>query len=457
MPAVPNWQSAITIVNSIEVGAMLRGVLERKDIQDRNDYMTTRNRLVQLKESPSELNLYSNLDIRENETELHSKEEECLLNEALKNTDVSVGAGFKIPGLIKADANWEHENSDARLIQKQKQTMFFSKIRFNSVAVACLDLSRRDLELSCEAINALERIDSVKKSYKNQIKGKQDKHDKGKQDKHHKRRHLYGLCTSFFKGFGSHINIGIFRLGGVLTWTSTFEGVSNQSLEIIKKGVNTALEGGVAVGYSGIEAKTSAKWLEKNHQLSENVNEDISSNIFVSKKQRGGDRPISSKFTQSEWEESLCEKSFGWSIIDRPNDYIGVWDMLPGHLEGLHKMLYDFFSTFLFRDRVDRLIDSGDCLDFILDALRHIRDNCNNCTPTDGVTKEWWHVLEDEKKVGDFLLKPRKYLYTLKTNDLEEIAIILDDLLSFVGNKSFPQKDMVVKMVSDIQRRKDER
>ena len=443
MAAIPNWQSAGTLVNSIEVGAMLRGVLERKDIQDRNDYMTTRNRLVKLKESPSELNLYSNLDIRENETELHSKEEECLLNEALKNTDVSVGAGFKIPGLFKGDAKWKQENSDAHLIQKQKQTMFYSKIRFNSVAVACLDLSRRDLELSCEAVKALEEINLAKQN-KNQ-------------EKADKRRNLYGLCTRFFKGFGSHINIGIFRLGGVLTWTSTFEGVSNQSLEIIKKGVNTALEGGVAVGYSGIEAKTSAKWLEKNHQLNENVNEDILSNIFVSKKQRGGVWPISSTFTQSDWEQSICGKSFGWIIVDRPNDYIAVWDMLPDHLGSLHKMLFNFFSTFLFRDRIDRLIDSGDCLDFILDALRHIRDNCNNCTPTDGVTKEWWHVLEEEKKVGDFLLKPRKYLSTLQTNDLQEIAIILDDLLSFVGNKSFPQKDMVVNMVSDIQQRKDER
>ena len=450
MAADLKWQPARTIVNSIEVGAMLRGVLERKDIQDRNDYRTTRYRLVKIVEPPSDLKLYSNLDIRENETELHSKEEECLLNEALKNTDVSVGAGFKIPGLIKADAKWEHENSDAHLIQKQKQTMFFSKIRFNSVAVACLDLSRRDLELSCEAIKALERIDLKKKEYTNLPKDKKDKHDI--------RRNLYGLCTNFFKGFGSHINIGIFRLGGVLTWTSTFEGVSNQSLEIIKKGVNTALEGGVAVGYSGIEAKTSAKWLEKNHQLSENVNEDILSNIYVSKKQRGGDRPISSTFTQSDWEQSLCGKSLDWVIVDRPNDYIAVWDMLPTHLyESLHTMLYNFFSTFLFRDRVYRLIDSGDCLDFILDALKHIRENCKDCTPTYGVTKEWWHVLKDEKKVRDFLLKPRKYLSSLQTNDLEEITIILDDLLSFVGNKSFPQKDMVVNMVSDIKQRKYKR
>ena len=238
--------------------------------------------------------------------------------------------------------------------------------------------------------------------------------------------------------------------------TSTFEGETESDMEDIKTLVSTKLKAHVDAGYSGIGAEFSAKRMKAEGKLTKNFDEKVEDKIRVVRKQYGG-RPITKQFTEDDWVNNLRVESTDWVVTDRgdsrPSDHVGVWDLLPKDLSGIHDILYDFFSTFFYRNRISRIMNIGNNLESIGNALKDIEITTQRRCTTDGVTKEWLQLLQDDGNISQFLLTPDRHLPSLTTAGLEEIADTLDKLLGYVGANDFQNKRKISQLNADIKDR----
>ena len=441
-----NWEAPDVIARQCSAGTILRGVLHT---MDKDVYKITPRQLVKV---PNKLELLEPLiGVKDHEhasciikqrAKLHNKHQLDAFEQSFLKSEISLDAEFNIKGLSNWAGNCKkrQEKADNQAKKTKKETKFYSEASYTMLAVARMHVEKEiKLELSDDASDALYYIhqqDIATKKWK----------------KNNKRRHLYNLCSDFFRDFGTHFNYGVFHLGGIIITSVTFEGDTESSMDTIKKAVSASLDACENVGFS---ETVSAKWLKEHVNTSGNFEERDFKNIRVVCQQYGG-FPITKTFTENDWMEDLRKESVNWVVINRGySKDVGVWELLPE--DGfddrklfLYENLFKFHSTYLYRDQMYRIMATGTGPESILNALRDMTDKTETREKTDGVTKEWLHLLLDDRNVAKFLLTTERYSQDLATKDLDVIEQILDQLLGYVGGNDFEDKGKVYQLKENI-------
>ena len=427
---------------------MLRGVLHGRDGNDVDTYHLTTQRLLEVPDNQTLLG--PTLGTRTEITELKTEYESKAFEKSIRNTEISLDAKTQFKGLCnsaKIGGGVKIGKVDNKTVQTNITQKYYSKVKSTMFAAASVKLEKNTLKLSDGALNAINHIQDVDKNTK--ASGKDEK-----------RRDLYQLCANFFENFGTHVNCGIFHLGGIVTQTSTCECSSATSMNQIEKVVNTALNAHAGVGYSGIGAEVSVARMKKDGKITQNFEKELETNTKVVCQQYGG-RPITKYFDEDAWKNNLLLESTNWVVIDRGDsdikDHVGVWDILSKgkseeQAKGLHDMLYGYSSAYFYRSQIYRIIEERNHPALIADGLKDISKITQGrfYDGKDKVTKEWLELLQDDENVAMFLLTPKSYLPNICTHDLEKILLALGQLVSLTGKYDFAKKEEIIQMTREV-------
>ena len=159
------------------------------------------------------------------------------------------------------------------------------------------------LKLSDEALESLKKIE-------------QDYRIKGDND------NVQAACKKFFETYGSHLYVGIIRLGGVFKLESKYDSQTTKSMEIIKHLVT--MRGDLACWFGSVNSLSSATktGIHKHDEFS-----IIQVNTLI----RGGPEHVSSL---QPWKAGLVSDSSTWTVIEceslnpHSHDYINVCDLV---------------------------------------------------------------------------------------------------------------------------------
>ena len=432
---------ATKIVEHCSAGLMLRGVIYGLDINDPlYEHNVTLKKLVEIQSQPS-LSGPTRTQSRE-QKELYSVAELNIYTNSINSTASSVEAKIGVQG-NKLGAGWKKKKVNKQANNLQDQTIFYSKVFSRIVAVKSIQFVKENLRLSEEVKDALKNI------------------QKQIQDR---RRDLFKTISDFFEEFGSHINAGLYHLGGMLTWTSTFDSRKDSSMDEVQSLVSTVLDATAGIEYCGIGASVSALKMKQKGKIDGEFEHNVLANTHVNWQQYGG-IAITGDYTEDNWVEGLPNESEKWVVVRaerQKSDYIGVWDLLPK--EGfddkgeLRDTLQTFYKTYLYRNHIYRIMSSAeDDLESIRDALNNMKDITEERDVENGVQKEWQQLLLDDKTVAQFLLTPNKHLLHARTEVLNDISTAIEQLLGYVGGTKFMDKEKVHQMQEDICRRTNKR
>ena len=424
---------------------MLRGVLHGIDTYDVDTYHLTSERLIEVPDDQTLLG--PTLGTKTEITELKTENEAKAFEKSIRDTEISLKAKTKFKGLLdwaKIGGGVTIGKVDNKFKQMNSNKKFYSKVKSTMFAAASLKFAKNTLKLSDGAFMALKNIHN------------EDKVSNAWKDKDKKRRHLYHLCAKFFENFGTHINCGIFHLGGIVTQTATCICSSKTSMKQMEEVVNTALNAHAGVGYSAIGAEVSVAFMKKDGKITQNFEKELETSTKVVCQQYGG-RPITKYFDEDAWKNNLLLESTNWVVIDRGDsdqkDHVGVWDLLPenGFYGKLNSMLFGFSSTYYYRSHVYRIIKENNPAG-IAEALKAIVEitlrRFYDCT--NKVTMEWLQLLQDDQNVAMFLLKAETDLPNIRRPDLETILSALNELMRLAGDNNFPKKGEITQMIQRV-------
>ena len=237
-------------------------------------------------------------------------------------------------------------------------------------------------------------------------------------------------------------------------------------MQTMKKVVQAGLSANAGIDYSGINVGMSVARMRSDGKINQHFTKELEGNTKVICHQYGG-LPISKKFDENDWKTKLNEQSNQWVVIDRGDsqqrDHVGVWGLIPDDVfdvqgQRLHQMLYGFFGPYVYRERIYKLIGVGQDPKKISYALHAIADATKERWG-DRIKDGWIQLLEDDQNVANFLLKPGQYLTNpnLPTGDLDKIKQALEDLLGYVGGKTFAKKEQIYILKENILKRTNER
>ena len=210
--------------------------------------------------------------------------------------------------------------------QFNKQTLTFSRAAYDSIKEFCFWTWHNPDDDPLDKVNIGKKDDEILKYVWT-------------------RKEKYNACANFFENFGSHVNVGVVHLGGILTWKSVFSGETTSASGSIKNLVTKSLQAhvkaniGLAVGGNmEISASKHKRKLRKQAQFKE---DDISKTILSCTVYGGSAGATSTE----DWQKSLSEDYASWSIVDRgdqsSNDHVGVWDILKNDTQ-----FYDFYKNY---------------------------------------------------------------------------------------------------------------
>ena len=470
-----NWGNHKDIIQKASGGALLRGTLHKLDVSDANEYTVTRRQLLKVPEDA--LVKGPVLPMKTGELQIESKEDYEAFEQSIENTEISLGAGVVFKGLwgsLGTGAERTNKRSHDLLKEDRCQNVFFSQIKYEVVPIASVQFDESTLRLRDEALDDLKEFCHLVWRY-----------PKPKR----KRKQKYKTCASFFEKFGSHANVGVFHLGGMLTWRSVFSAETESSLREIKTLVAASLQARVDAGFTGFgvggEISVSAKTLEEHIQSRGEFDQTDIAKTIVSCTVYGGP-PASA--SSEEWHEGLTTESATWIIIDRGDlnlhDHVGVWDILkrdPWFLENetkytsMHNMetketenalkytdtqnieeketvsdaMYRIFQTWVYRKKIKKIIREVEhdptCDHFYIGLLKIESENMRHLE-NGKPTNSWLDFLEDDDCVSKFLTKPPN-LKAITRKSFRKIMVVTERLLA---DTSDIKNKQLKKYVSDV-------
>ena len=359
-------------------------------------------------------------------------------------------------------------------IQRYKRHMFNSQIMYHVIPVVDFQFDTTKLELSDEAHANLKKFCSlIWKNYDNKKSGTTTSDDK--------RKAIYDECANFFERFGSHLNVSIFTLGGMLLWTSTFCAETDLNSTEIKYLVASGLYAHVqanvepdSAGFGfGAGAAVSASRYNLEQKSKGGFDATDTGEVTLSYDIYGGS-PASS--TYLDWRQSLTSECSSLIIINNEDqhekEYIGAWDILKqdpkvfkdddctGETNKWDKMngedraelqriasesMFENFKTWIYRKKIKIILNNAGktpTSDEYIKGLHQIEIENKQLKNGD---KEWLEFLQDDDQITQFLLKPPNLKFISKKK-MAKIQTIIIQLLDAVGENDFLRKDDVLKV-----------
>ena len=467
------WTKGEDILNRASAGSLLRGTLHIGDMTDANEYTVTRRHLLSAYESPIVRGPI--LPMKTGEITLTSEQEFVDFERSIENTEIHFGAGLNfnvLGGSLSTGIEKGKTKATESVYIEGYRHVFFSKIRYEIVPIASFQFDQSKLRLSEEAFDSLKEYCWLIWQHGGVGDSDADK---------------YRACANFFEKFGTHVNVGVFHLGGMLTWKSVFSAKTSSKLNEIKSLVSTSLQAHVKAGFSGFEAgggiEISAKMLKEQFESKTKFNETDISKTKLSCTVYGG--PPGAVSTE-DWQKGLAADYTTWVIIDRGDlsfhDHVSVWEILRNDprayafyanysehpisedkifRDSMHPKkrrrvaadaLEQFFSTWLYRRKLKYIMNTANrdlTHESYFDALVqiHTENDVRKVKQKPLKQSEWFQFLQEEVNFSGFVLKlPSVKGITVKAlkKIWPEIEYLLD-IENGPSNKSADKETIMMK------------
>ena len=456
MAGTAKWGDAKNIVETVYGGALLRGTYHRYDLEDVNtyeDYSIPRWPLVQLKNNFTPIMRGPMMPVKAEEFEFHSKEHFETFEKSMERSEIYLGGNLKIFGSFATSIKGGRLKEDEMFKRKVSEKMFYCRVRNEFVPIASVQLNSDDIILTDKAYKAL-----IEFCDQHVVKNTGTNED------------MYEKCEYFFENFGTHVNVGLVHLGGILTWKSEFFAETNASETEIQSLVKSSLAANANAGFATSEAGASAEFSATRLKHVGKFSQKDLASTFVSRRIYGGSAAAKSAY---DWYQSLRDDSLTWVIVDRgdrkTNDQIGVWDiirqskqpikiyhkdnnMVEVDKDKLKEKLFAIFNQWLYRRKIKVIINGLEKEPNASDYLKTLEKiETENKTRKDRFgafdnNNSWYFLLKEEKEISDFLLKPlnleqTQTAFLIKINT--QITESLLDEKSIGGNGRSDEKFVV--------------
>ncbi|XP_048372389.1 interferon-induced very large GTPase 1-like [Sphaerodactylus townsendi] len=222
--------------------------------------------------------------------------------------------------IAETHGSYSRTSKHAKTLKTSTEHSYFCAAQYNYIPLALCHFSKDQLKLSSSALQELRKIEHLSRQIS----------DNDKADL------LKSRCGSFFKRFGSHVNSQV-HLGGIFWWRASSEGFETTQLEEMKKRVQNVLGVYIAGCFSGqvggIDFGGSKTDVSSNSTERKSSQTEIQ--LFVSKT---GGPPEADSLTP--WKSGLTASNKIWSVIDRGDEFIPIWDIvLSNHKEDFEDVL----------------------------------------------------------------------------------------------------------------------
>ena len=415
--------SSRSLIETVNGGALLRGTYQRNEPEDVNifeDYSIPRLPLFSLTENANPKIKGSLMKRKTQEIEFESKELYDEFLEKTENSEGFLGCNTKIIEALSAGISLGVVRDSKESSTETLKRIFYCRAKYEFVPVASVQLTSDDVTVTENAYKALYRFCELRQQ-------------QGDTDGEKQRKEMYRECVKFFDNYGTHVNVGIIHLGGILMWNSVFAAETKSSKTEIQTMVKAELDAHV----NAWSASAGAKFSKTASRKEGHFNKADLASTFVSRTGYGGD--ITSESAQN-WKESLEGNSLSWVIVDTGsrNSYNqkGVWDIIRERHENTvnneltitinsekqvqydkercMQSLYMFFMQWIYRRKIKMMIrelpkdpndqNASDYLKILKKILtendtrkERLRDFDDN--------NSWYYLLKDEDMVARFLRK----------------------------------------------------
>ena len=462
----------MTEVQKSSCGALLRGTLRKADIEDSKELMCRRRKLVQFSKYADVYG--TDLPQTYGYSRFDSSQEYTDFQQSVRNKETSVRGGLDISacfasiGIGAAKTKTKSKDSFHMTLNRH---VYKTQIVYQVIPVASFQFDKSKLELSDEARAGLKTFCSlIWKSYENERKGTHTT-DVNKKEK-------YKECAKFFETFGSHINVSVYHLGGILTWKSTFCSNTDSHSNEINSLVASSLQAHVKAGFTGFGVGAgidiSASRYKSEIESNGNFNTTDIASTMLSCDVYGGP-PASTSF--EDWRKSLTPECPNLVIIDRGDlsnqDHIAAWHILnqdPWFLEddcttqtnkwgninreeraklrqNISVSMSENFNTWIYRKKIGIILSNAgetpSSEEYIKGLLKIEAENKRH----ENGGPKWLEFLQDDQNITEFLMKPPNLKY-ISRSGFAKIQAIIKRLLEDVKDNDFQHKDDVLKVIS---------
>ena len=380
----------------------------------------------------------TNIVLRQPRVSLESKTFEVESKEQAESLNISlnkIGGGLFLPWVNQTDFEI------ARYKQNKSNSLkkFFSQIQFFWISTGSVEFMPETLKLSDEALESLKKI-------------VQDYRIKGDND------NVQAACKKFFETYGSHLYVGIIRLGGVFKLESKYDSQTTKSMEIIKNLVT--MRSDLACWFGSVNSLSSATktGIHKHDEFS-----IIQVNTLI----RGGPEHVSSL---QPWKAGLVSDSSTWTVIEceslnpQPHDYINVCDLVQNcpdsfkDVNSLGNILYKALQPGIPQKVSDPVLNyfyraRSQAKSSILKVetnqgttyggtMMTLVELMWECTALFNTKETWIKLIQENRNIAEFLVKIPHQTF----DDCEKslVKLRLKRLIEHLSIHDFPEKGMIL-------------
>ncbi|XP_042305119.1 interferon-induced very large GTPase 1-like [Sceloporus undulatus] len=266
-----------------------------------------------------------------------SSEAESKFRKTVEQLGLSFGLAFKYgigEEYIESSSSYRHSSESKESSKSCSEHSYICTTQYNYVPIASCHFPKDQLRLSHPALQDLRKMEQLLRHVS----------DKDKE------KILKNRCEGFFNTFGSHVNQGPLHLGGIFWQRVSSEGFKADKRQEIKMQISRILSfntgcssagsvaseedpkdpkpktepnganvlGGAVCGVKGSWTSSSASSKDANRQAAQ-----MAAELFVSKT---GGPPEADLLTP--WKSGLLASNKTWSVIDRGDKFIPVWEIV---------------------------------------------------------------------------------------------------------------------------------
>uniref|UniRef100_A0A8C4TIQ6 VLIG-type G domain-containing protein n=1 Tax=Erpetoichthys calabaricus TaxID=27687 RepID=A0A8C4TIQ6_ERPCA len=296
------------IVKNASGGLALEGIYKTGKLED---LMKKREQLINLHQSFSLAGPQDNQVLEQLEVSSHKSEATFgkLMEKMGRSIAAAVKGGewsFSLDAQLQQNTSSELTRECGSLTEKS----YICRTKYNYIPLASCFINKSDLTLTKAVLDELKRLEMLVMNTK----------DKELQVKE---------MQTFFNRFGSHANQGPLHFGGIYWWKASCEGFKSEDTEEVRKIISETLNTYIGASYSGFCLNVSAgRGTEMSSSEGSVTGERyniLKSKIQLMVSKTGGPEEADQLL---QWKTRLTSSSKTWSVIDRGQNLIPVWEII---------------------------------------------------------------------------------------------------------------------------------
>ena len=208
---------------------------------------------------------------------------------------------------VETGVSTSRRTEDEKLHEIHKQQTYSSTVKHSYLQTATCTFENRDLQLSTDALKALNEIKIIVSTYGPDSSNVQL------------------ACENFFCNYGSHASRGPLHFGGIYWWTCSSTGFSEKEIDVVKQLQSNAVSTQAGVAFMGFGISTEIDITSVKSNYTGECSEKTLAQTHLQVSTTGGPPEVTSL---PEWRTGLVASKKTWSLTDRGTILVPVWEII---------------------------------------------------------------------------------------------------------------------------------